>query len=156
MVEILVKPETLILCKEELDGFLMKNGFSVEYKKNVSDWNNLSIALYEKSDKVTKRQLELQNIARNQMMGLAGSRAELWGLKYKANFKEIDLYELLTGLKKEFRSMKWKEGLTFHIEYKGDFSVYHFTYFHVSDPETEIIESERLLCGRYIDEMGSV
>ena len=116
MVEILVKPETLILCKEELDGFLMKNGFSVEYKKNVSDWNNLSIALYEKSDKVTKRQLELQNIARNQMMGLAGSRAELWGLKYKANFKEIDLYELLTGLKKEFRSMKWKEGLTFHIE----------------------------------------
>ncbi|MFC4805213.1 hypothetical protein [Filifactor villosus] len=156
MVEILVKPETLILCKEELEGFLMENGFFVEYKKNVSDWNNLSIALYEKSEKVTKRQLELQNIARNQMMGLAGSRAELWGLKYKTNIKEIDLYELLTGLKRKFRSMKWKEGLTFHIEYNGDFSVYHFTYFHVSDPETEIIESERLLCGRYIDEMGSV
>ncbi len=156
MIEILVKPETLILCKEELEGFLMKNGFSVECKKKVSDWNNLSIALYEKSKKVTKRQLELQNIARNQMMGLAGSRAELWGLKYKENIKEIDLYELLTRLKREFRSMKWKEGLTFHIEYEGDFSVYHFTYFHVSDPETEIIESERLLCERYIDEMGSV
>lgn len=155
MVEILVKPESLMLCNEELECFLIKNGFSVEYKKNVRDWNNLSIALYEKSDKVTKRQLELQNIARNQMMGIVGSKAEVWGLKSKSNEKTIKLYEQLTRLKKEFRSIKWKKGLTFHIEYEGEFSIYHFTYFHVSDPETEIIENERILYGRYIDEMGS-
>lgn len=156
MVEILVKPETLMLCNSELEFYLVENGFSVEYKKNVSDWNNLSILLYEKSDKVTKRQLELQNIARSQMMGVVGSKAEVWGLKSKSNEKTINLYEQLTKLKKEFRSMKWKEGLTFHIEYKGEFSIYHFTYFHVSDPETEIIKNERMLYGRYIDEMGSV
>lgn len=156
MVEILVKPETLMFCSEELESFLLENDFSVEYKKNVDDWNNLSIALYEKSDKVTKKQLEIQNIARNQMMGEAGSRVEIWGLTCRSCDLEIELYEQLTKLKREFRRRKWKKGLTFHIEYESEFSVYHFTYFHVPDPEVEVIENERMLWGRYIDEMGSI
>lgn len=156
MIEILIKPETIMLCSGELEAFLSENGFSVEYKKVVDGWDDLSIALYKKSDKVTRKQLELQNIARRQMMGEVSSKAEIWGLISNTNDLETEIYERLTKLKREFRDKKWKKGLAFHIEYEGEFSIYHFTYFHVPDPEMSVIENERLLWGKYIDEMGAV
>lgn len=154
MVEIVVKPETLLLCSYELEKFLSQNGFMIKYRKKVKRWDDLSIELYEKSDKVTKRQLELQNIARDQMMGAIGSTAEIWGLFSEIDELEIKTYEKLTAIKKSFRTIQWKDGLTFHIEYKGEHSIYHFTYFHVPDPDVNSVERERLIWEKYCDEVG--
>ena len=46
MIEILIKPETIMLCSGELEAFLSENGFSVEYKKVVDGWDDLSIVSF--------------------------------------------------------------------------------------------------------------
>lgn len=156
MIEIIVKPEALLLCEAGLKKFLSQNGFNVVYKKRVADWNNLSILLYEKSDKVTRRQLELQNVARSQIMGNIGSEAEVWGMDCDEMKTEMEAYERLTELKRKYRNEKWKEGLSFHIEYLGEYSEYHFTYFHVPDLEIDTIRNEQLLWGRFTNEVGNI
>lgn len=156
MVEILIKPETILFCRNELIEFLFEKGFSVNSVSKISNWNDLSVKLYEKSEKVTRRQLELQNILRKQIMGTVGNDAEIWGLQYRYDLDTIGQYFELGKLKRIFRAMFWQEGLTINIEYNGEKSIYHFTYFHTSDPDETIINSESTLWREYIDEMGDI
>lgn len=156
MAFILVKPETLLLCKESLVEFLEQNKFCVERVIPLACWDDLSIRLYNYSEKVTKEQLILQNIARRQIMGEASNKIEIWELKYITEISEKKQQEILTSLKYQFRKMQWQDGLTLHIEYNDKSSVFHFTYFHVSDSNIEVIKRERDLFERYINECNGI
>lgn len=156
MIRIIVKPETLFYCANELESFLNDNGFFVSDKTQLSCWDEMSIQLYKKSKKVTERQLELQNIVRKQLFGDMSSRIEIWDINSQGGEPELIQYSKLNTLKKIFRSMKWIDGLTLRVEYKEESAVYHFTYFHVPDASDLSIEEELCVMEHYINEMDIV
>ena len=146
---IIVKPETLCFCKENLREHLIQNSFIPLSEYSIKDWNVLSLELYSKSEKLKPEQFHLQNIGRNQLLGDFGNLAQLWVLS--ADYKsQEEGYSELTKLKYSFRSKMWVSGLNIYFEKEGVKTPYHYSYFHVPDPFLDSIERECKLMESYI------
>lgn len=145
---IIAKPEALLFCRKDLEGSLQSAGFRLCAVSPIADWDGLSIELYADSTKVSPRQMQLQNIGRDQLLGAAGKYAELWELE--AGLPLEDGYEALSRLKYAFRAEKWHPGLNIYFSVDGESALYHYSYFHVPDPSAPVIQEEMALIGRYL------
>ena len=147
---IIAKPETLLFCKQDLETYLLSKDFQVNNVRNINDWDHLSIDIYSKSDKVSLEQLHLQNIGRNQILGHAGTHAELWELIPQKSISIEDGYKKLNILKYDFRKIKWHNGLNIFFSIDEYCALYHYSYFHVPEPDLNIIEKEISIIRKYL------
>lgn len=147
---IIVKPEALMFCRQELEQALLFEGFYLNEVHRIENWNQLSLSLYADSSKVSTNQLQLQNIGRTQLLGEAGKHAEFWELNFSSPISLETGYLKLERLKKLFRAAHWHPGLNIYFSLGNDHALYHYSYFHVPDPVLTIIEKEQTLIRRYL------
>lgn len=147
---IIVKPEALMFCREDLVDHLCRSGFKLIEKHSILRWDQLSLALYSDSNKLAPDQLALQNIGRKQLLGEAGDRAELWVLASAGPVKWEDGYKSLNHSKHEFRKAHWHSRLNVYFEYNGKYTIYHYSFYHVPNPEKAVIERELKIVERYL------
>lgn len=147
---IIAKPEVLIFCRQNLKRALVSEGFCLHKVYRIEDWSRLSIALYSNSQKISADQLQLQNIGRIQLLGPAGRLAELWELTVSTPITLETGYQKLNRLKRSFRATHWQPGLDIYFSLGDSHALYHYSYFHVPDPELSVIEKEQALIRRYL------
>lgn len=147
---IIAKPEVLLFCREELKQSLLSEGFQLQQVHQIKNWDQLSLSLYADSQKVSIEQLQLQNIGRTQLLGSTGNLAEYWELSFSAPMSQEEGYQKLNLLKRAFRDAHWHSGLDIHFSLNNSQALYHYSYFHVPDPELTVIESEQALIWRFI------
>ena len=147
---IIAKPEVLIFCRQDLEQALASEGFGLHKVHQIEDWDQLSLALYADSPKVSTDQLQLQNVGRAQLLGAAGRIAEFWELTC-SNPVSLEMgYLKLDRLKRSFRASHWQPGLDIYFYLGESHALYHYSYFHVPDPELLVIEKELALIRRYL------
>lgn len=147
---IIAKPEVLIFCRQDLVQALGSEGFWLHKSHRIEDWDQLSLALYADSPKVSRDQLQLQNVGRSQLLGPAGRIAEFWELTCSIPINLETGYLKLDRLKRSFRASHWQPGLDIYFSLGESRALYHYSYFHVPDPELLVIEKELTLIRRYL------
>lgn len=147
---IIAKPEALLFCRKALEQNLLSEGFWLRQSHRIEAWDRLSLALYADSQKVSQEQLRLQNIGRVQLLGSAGKLAEFWELTAYTPISLEEGYQKLNRLKQAFRDAHWHPGLDIYFSLGNAQALYHYSYFHVPDPELPVIEKELTLIRRYL------
>lgn len=147
---IIAKPEVLLFCRQELEQFLLAEGFRLRKAHGLAAWDQLSLDLYADSHKVSREQLQLQNLGRAQLLGAGGKLAEFWELTASAPVSPQVGYQRLNSLKRVFRAQHWHPGLDIYFSLDNAKALYHYSYFHVPDPEISVIEKEQAIIRRYL------
>ena len=147
---IIAKPEVLLFCREDLEQALLSEDFVLQRIHRIESWELLSLALYADSQKVSQEQLRLQNIGRVQLLGPAGKLAEFWELTASTPISLEEGYQKLNWLKQSFRNTHWHPALDIYFSLDNSQSLYHYSYFHVPDPELPVIEKEESLIRRFL------
>lgn len=144
----MIKPETLLLCSEDLEKELNEQDFSVIEKVRVSHMGELSVALYQDDSKETS---ELYEALFNQLFGEYANFGEVWYLKGGVEIGRIETYELLYSIKKDFRQKHWKRfGAKLYVSNETTSMKYGYSFFHVSDANSEEIIRESEIVANHI------
>ena len=144
---ILVRPELLLFCKDDLESFLREKGFSISCKKKISRLSDLSVKLYTNA---TPALSALYKSLFSQLFGKYAETAEIWYLESKSNSTLLEQFSSLNEIKKQFRKLNWKYDIAIMVEYNEEETQYGYSYFHVPDPCEEEVARESNLVEQYI------
>ncbi|MDR1583065.1 MAG: hypothetical protein LBS55_07400 [Prevotellaceae bacterium] len=150
MIWALIKPETIVFCYDELCNFIVNEEFSVCDKIKIDCFSALSNELYSNSKKISKQQINLQNILRKQLLFEYADFCEIWFMKAISNISDIEAYQLLNQIKWKFRNMNWDCNIHLSVKCNNIQSVYHYTYLHIPDPNEQEIFRETNIIKNFI------
>ena len=146
MIWALIKPETIMFCYDELSNFIANEEFSICDRIRINCFSVLSNELYSNSEKISKQQINLQNILRKQLLFEYADVCEIWFMNPISNISDIEAYRLLNQIKWKFRNMHWDCNIHLSVMYNDTESVYHYTYLHIPDPnEQEILRESNII-----------